>query len=197
MNKHWPTDTFPFGWVRRSFRAKMAIAIFGVVCVTVVLVVATYYRQMSKIAEIDTYNNMEKLTAQSVDTIELYLESVRNQAWDLFSDDAVQDFVGRMEEADFYTKVYYRDKLVLSTSRNPLIRSIQLYNLDGMEIGSSSTKKEFMGEKDEIIRSALARGGVAGWEITRRPDMAEGKPAGYTLSYTQALKKSNCTGRKK
>lgn len=185
-------------WTLHSYRTKLTIAFVGVSFAALLLMGGVYYYRMYVGIEQNTRHNMAKLTERTVSTMELYMESISNVAWGMFSDKDFQIFVENMNSGFPEKTSYYRGKIELLLRRNELISLLAVYDLQGNRLhggklwirGANAEAAER--EEAKLIELALKNEGTAVWRIVQ----LEPEGPAYALSYIQAIKKINTYSQK-
>jgi two-component system sensor histidine kinase YesM len=80
----------PINYIKRSFYRKMLLSFFAIIITTVVSLGINFYVQTSKDIKANAISNMERLTEQSVQTLESRMDLIRIEAWGLFGDADLQ-----------------------------------------------------------------------------------------------------------
>ncbi len=185
-------------WILHSYRTKLTIAFLGVSFAALLLMGGVFYYRMYTGIEQNTRHNLEKLTERTVSTMELYMESISNEAWNLFSDKDFQIYVDNMNSGFPEKTSYYRGKIEMLLRRNELIGSLAVYDFQGnrLNFGSLRTRGTSVeaAEREEakLIELGRRNEGTAEWQVVQlNPEDSR-----YALSYIQAIKKISTYSQK-
>ncbi|BBH24883.1 histidine kinase [Paenibacillus baekrokdamisoli] len=174
-----------------QFRSKMILSFFIVIGLTAVIMGYSYYRMMSHELEDSTLQGLEKMTEQTVDTLELHFKTVGNIGYSYFSDTSLQKFLDNTPTFD--NLQYYRNKLEGQKMQNPLISFIKITSLDGEQVSSyyyyNSSLRSLMDENQrEMYQEAKQLDGFPLWAVSITTDKNALIPI-HTISYVQQLKR--------
>ncbi|WP_308635845.1 cache domain-containing sensor histidine kinase [Paenibacillus silvisoli] len=178
--------------LNQQFRSKIILSFFIVISLTAFIMGYSYYRIMSNELEASTLQGLEKLTEQTIDTLNLHFKTIGNTGYSYFSDTSLQKFLDA-EEPDFEIQQYYRNKLASQKIQNPLISFIAITDLKGEQISSyyyynDGVRKLLDKEQEGLYEKALFLDGVPLWHVSYTTISTTVVPV-KTISYIQLLKR--------
>ncbi|GGD78478.1 cache domain-containing sensor histidine kinase [Paenibacillus nasutitermitis] len=184
-------------WLNRKrltgiqFRSKMILSFFLVIGLTALIMGYSYYRIMSRELKASMLEGLEKLTEQTVDTLELHFKTIGSIGYSYFSDTSVQQFLEGTPSFD--NQKYYRNKLEGQKMQTPLISYIQMTRLGGEQFSSyyyyNSTLRSMMADDQKTLHEqARLLDGFPLWTVSITTAKNELK-AIHTISYVQQMKR--------
>jgi two-component system sensor histidine kinase YesM len=174
-----------------QFRSKMILSFFIVISLTAFIMGFSYYRIMSNELEASTLQGLEKMTEQTVDTLELHMKTIGNIGYSYFSDTSLQKFLDG--PPNFDNQQYYRNKLASQKIQNPLISFIAITRLDGEQLSSyyyynSSVRTLLDREQEGLYQNAQKLDGFPFWTVSLTTINSTVIPV-KSISYIQLLKR--------
>ncbi|WP_090576154.1 sensor histidine kinase [Paenibacillus sp. OV219] len=174
-----------------QFRNKMILSFFIVISLTAIIMGYSYYRIMSRELEASTLQGLEKMTEQTVDTLNLHFKTISNTGYSYFSDTSLQKFLDG--PPNFDNEQYFRNKLVSQKVQNPLISFISITRLDGTQLSSyyyynPSVKQLLDQEQAKLNQKALQMDGFPFWSVSYTTISTTVTPV-QSVSYIQLLKR--------
>jgi two-component system sensor histidine kinase YesM len=176
-----------------QFRNKMILSFFIVISLTALIMGYSYYRMMSRELEASTLQGLEKMTTQSVDTLDLHFKTISNIGYSYFSDTSLQKFLDGPPNTD--NEQYYRNRLTSQKLQNPLISfiSITRLGLDSQQISSyyyynRNVKSLLDEEQANLFDKALQMDGFPFWTVSHTTISTTVTPV-KSISYIQLLKR--------
>ncbi|MFC5648219.1 sensor histidine kinase [Paenibacillus solisilvae] len=174
-----------------QFRSKIILSFFLVIGLTALIMGYSYYRIMSRELEASTLEGLEKMTEQTVDTLELHFKTISSIGYSYFSDTSVQKFLEGTPSFD--NQKYYRDRLEGQKMQTPLISFIQMTRLNGDQFSSyyyyNSALRSLMADNQQMLYArAKLLDGYPLWTVSMTTAKNELKPI-HTISYVQQLKR--------
>lgn len=174
-----------------QFRSKMILSFFIVISLTAIIMGYSYYRIMSRELEDSTLQGLEKMTEQTVETLNLHFKTIANTGYSYFSDPSLQKFLDG--PPNFDNEQYYRNKLASQKVQNPLISFIAITRLDGTQFSSyyyyNSTVKALLDrELEKLNAKALLMDGFPFWTVSHTTISTTVTPV-KSISYIQLLKR--------
>ncbi|MBP3965652.1 sensor histidine kinase [Paenibacillus sp. DLE-14] len=180
-----------FQSLNNQFRSKMILSFFIVISLTAFIMGYSYYRIMSNELEASTLQGLEKLTEQTVDTLDLHFKTIGNIGYSYFSDTSLQKFLDA--PLNFDIQQYYRNKLASQKVQNPLISFLAITDLKGEQISSyyyyNASVRTLLDQEQAILyRKALDQDGFPFWSVSYTTISTTVTPV-KTISYIQLLKR--------
>lgn len=174
-----------------QFRNKMILSFFIVISLTALIMGYSYYRIMSRELEASTLQGLEKMTTQSVDTLDLHFKTISNIGYSYFSDTSLQKFLDGPPNTD--NEQYYRNRLTSQKLQNPLISFISITRLDSQQISSyyyynRNVKSLLDKEQASLFDKALKMDGFPFWNVSYTTISTTVTPV-KSISYIQLLKR--------
>src|SRR5690606_4939091 len=116
--------------------------------------------------ESSTQRNLQDLTGQTVNTLNLYLETLENIGLSYFSDTHFQEFLN--QPSTFDGEKLYRDKLSFQQMQNPLVSEMYIVRLNGEMLSGNfyyneDLKKLINRELDKAGERAMQLDGLPSW----------------------------------
>ncbi|ACS99456.1 cache domain-containing sensor histidine kinase [Paenibacillus sp. JDR-2] len=174
-----------------QFRNKMILSFFIVISLTAIIMGYSYYRMMSRELEASTLQGLERMTTQSVDTLDLHFKTVSNIGYSYFSDTSLQKFLDGPPNTD--NEQYYRNRIISNKLQNPLVSFISITRLDGQQISSyyyynRSVKSLLDEEQASLFDKSRQMDGTPFWTVSHTTISTTVTPV-KSISYIQLLKR--------
>ncbi|QGQ95945.1 sensor histidine kinase [Paenibacillus psychroresistens] len=193
MKRIWAWIMAPIQYIKRSFYRKMLLAFFAIIIITVTSLGANFYFETSDSIKQNAISTMERTTEQAVQTLQLQMGNIKNDAWSFFGDEELQRLVKNFPENS--DKLSYFDyKFSIMQNNNSLIEILLVNDKEGNERIQKITNKKyyedrnlFASEKIKLSQIALKNNGKEAWVLTDIYD-AQKKQTIQSIAYTQALK---------
>ena len=140
MFKKWILT--PIDYVKRSFYRKMLLSFFTIIIITVLSLGMNFYIQTSEDIKKNAISNMERLTDQSVQTMESHMDYTNKETWNLFRDTDLQsllkDYSKNPEKMSYFTF-----RIMDLANNNPFIDAIVVRDSKGLSKLSSRSLSLF------------------------------------------------------
>ncbi|GLX70232.1 cache domain-containing sensor histidine kinase [Paenibacillus glycanilyticus] len=174
-----------------QFRNKMILSFFIVVSLTAIIMGYSYNRMMSRELEASTLQSLEKMTTQTVDTLDLHFKTISSIGYSYFSDTSLQKFLDGPADTD--NEQYYRNRLISQKVQNPLISFIAITRLDGQQMSSyyyynQNVKALLDKEQAALFDKASEMDGFPFWTVSHTTISTTVTPV-QSVSYIQLLKR--------
>ncbi|WP_256761906.1 sensor histidine kinase [Cohnella sp. WQ 127256] len=193
MKRVWTWILTPIQYIKRSFYRKMLLAFFAVIVLTVTSLGVNFYIETSTNIKQSEISNMNRAIEQAVQTLQLQLGNIKNDAWGFFGDEELQiayrDIYENLEKIE-----YFNYKFLFMQNSNALVQMITVNdkeNITRIKVMASNNYVEdrdlFEMEKERLNQIALSNNGKESWVLTEIYDKQK-KQMFQTIAYTQALK---------
>ncbi|MGO4273693.1 hypothetical protein AB4Z22_28330, partial [Paenibacillus sp. TAF58] len=184
----------PIDYVKRSFYRKMLLSFFAIIIITVLSLGINFYVQSSADIKKNAISNMERLTDQSVQTMESHMDYTNKETWNLFRDMDLQsllkDYSKNPEKMSYFTF-----RIMDLANNNSFIDAIVVRDSKGLSKLSTGAFRYFINpsqlasfekESDRLSKIAVQNDGKGAWVLSNTYD-PKNQPY-LTIAYTQALK---------
>jgi two-component system sensor histidine kinase YesM len=183
----------PIQYIKRSFFRKMLLAFFTIIILTVTSLGANFYFETSDNIKQSAISNMERTTEQAVQTLQLQMGNIKNDAWSFFGDEELQTLVKKFSENSDKLS-YFNYKFSIMGNNNSLIEFLMVKDKEGIERIQKITNNRYYGDKNlfeteklKLSQIAKSNNGKEAWVLVYIYDTQK-KQMIQTIAYTQALK---------
>ncbi|REE91581.1 two-component system sensor histidine kinase YesM [Paenibacillus taihuensis] len=177
----------PCDYVARSLFRKILLLFFLTIAIVVSALGSLYYHQTSADIKARAIGNMRSLGEQSASKLETQLATIKNSAWDLFSDPEFRRFVERMDaDPDAYSQ--YAWKFSKFMSNNPIAEFIIVSQMNGIHLVKGNIDNMERIDLKKMKAISIDTGGKGVWVETRTLNSSTGQMAD-TLTFVQAIRK--------
>lgn len=184
----------PIDYIKGSFFRKMLVSFFTIIIITVLSLGINFYVQASQDIKVNAISNMERLTDQSVQTLESHMNYVNKESWNLFQDTNLQSLL-KDETQDPEKVSYFTSRVINLANNNALIDAIIIRDQTGTNritagafryATSPGQLASFDKELERLHAIATKNDGKGEWVLSNTYDK-ENHPL-QSIAYTQALK---------